>query len=284
MHYQIKEKVLRGECLSKEDILSLLNEKLEDLIESADEIRKFFCGNKFDLCCIINAKSGRCFENCKYCAQSSHYRTDIESFPLLDVKTVYDAAAEAQKNGIDRIAIVTSGKTPDESDFDAIVDLISDMFDGLLSIITELFGYLVSLLIFIIIAFIAGELVHNMINKALSPQKQPEINKEKQEIVAIQQQIQGTVNNIKHAIAFVPPAYRTSDALSFFVRSYHNSRVDNLKEAVNAFEMHMEAEHTRSLLKEQIKVLQDIQFQNAIMLDELDSLRSDIWLSNYIYW
>ena len=64
----------------------------------------------------------------------------------------------------------------------------------------------------------------------------------------------------------------------------YDSRVDNLKEAVNAFEMHMEAEHTRSLLKEQIKVLQDIQFQNAIMLDELDSLRSDIWLSNYIYW
>lgn len=167
---------------------------------------------------------------------------------------------------------------------DTIVYWISDMFDGFLGIFTELLGLLLSLIIFVIIAFIAGELIHNMINKALSPQKQPEINKEKQEIVAIQQQIQGTVNNIKHAIAFVPPAYRTSDALSFFVRSYHNSRVDNLKEAVNAFEMHMEAEHTRSLLKEQIKVLQDIQFQNAIMLDELDSLRSDIWLSNYIYW
>ena len=54
--------------------------------------------------------------------------------------------------------------------------------------------------------------------------------------------------------------------------------------SVNAYEMHMEAEHTRSMLKEQIKVLQDIQFQNAIMLDELDSLRSDIWLSNYICW
>ena len=88
MHYQIKEKVLRGECLSKEDILSLLNEKLEDLIESADEIRKFFCGNKFDLCCIINAKSGRCFENCKYCAQSIHYPTQILEYPLLDEEEI----------------------------------------------------------------------------------------------------------------------------------------------------------------------------------------------------
>lgn len=167
---------------------------------------------------------------------------------------------------------------------DAIVYWISDMFDGFLGIITELFGLLLSLFVFIIIAFIVGELVHNMINKALSPQKQPEINKENQEIAALQQRIQSTVNNIKHAIAFVPPAYRTSDALTFFVRAYQNSRVDNLKEAVNAYEMHMEAEHTRSLIKEQIKVLQDIQFQNAIMLDELDSLRSDIWLSSYIYW
>lgn len=167
---------------------------------------------------------------------------------------------------------------------DTIVYWISDMFDGFLGIITELLGLLLSLFVFVIIAFIAGEIVHNMINKSLGPQKQPEIKKENLEIAALQQQIQSTINNIKHAIVFVPPAYRTSDALSFFVRAYHNSRVDNLKEAVNAYEMHMEAEHTRSLLKEQIKVLQDIQFQNAIMLDELDSLRSDIWLSNYICW
>ena len=167
---------------------------------------------------------------------------------------------------------------------DTIVYWISDMFDGFLGIITELLGLLLSLFVFVIIAFIAGEIVHNMINKSLGPQKQPEIKKENLEIAALQQQIQITINNIKHAIVFVPPAYRTSDALSFFVRAYHNSRVDNLKEAVNAYEMHMEAEHTRSMLKEQIKVLQDIQFQNAIMLDELDSLRSDIWLSNYICW
>lgn len=167
---------------------------------------------------------------------------------------------------------------------DTIVNWISGMFNGFLGVITWFLGMLLSLLLFVIIAFIAGEIVHNMINKSLGPQKQPEIKKENLEIAALQQQIQSTINNIKHAIVFVPPAYRTSDALSFFVRAYHNSRVDNLKEAVNAYEMHMEAEHTRSMLKEQIKVLQDIQFQNAIMLDELDSLRSDIWLSNYICW
>ena len=141
-----------------------------------------------------------------------------------------------------------------------------------------------SFLLNLFIAYIAGEVIHNMINKALSPQKQPEINNEKAEITSLQQQIQTTINNIKHAIVFVPPAYRTSDALSYFVKAYHNSRVDNLKEAVNAYEMHLEAEHTRSLLHQQIEALTNIQFQNAIMIDQLDSLRSDVWFSNVIYW
>lgn len=102
---------------------------------------------------------------------------------------------------------------------DTIVYWISDMFDGFLGIITELLGLLLSLFVFVIIAFIAGEIVHNMINKSLGPQKQPEIKKENLEIAALQQQIQSTINNIKHAIVFVPPAYRTSDALSFFCQS-----------------------------------------------------------------
>ena len=102
---------------------------------------------------------------------------------------------------------------------DTIVYWIGDMFDGFLGIITELLGLLLSLFVFVIIAFIAGEIVHNMINKSLGPQKQPEIKKENLEIAALQQQIQSTINNIKHAIVFVPPAYRTSDALSFFCQS-----------------------------------------------------------------
>ena len=114
-----------------QELLDLYNSDLDTLLKKASENHR----EGVEFCSIINARNGKCSQNCKYCAQSSHYRTDIESFPLLDVKTVYDAAAEAQKNGIDRIAIVTSGKTPDESDFDAIVDLIKELnkIDGLKS-------------------------------------------------------------------------------------------------------------------------------------------------------
>lgn len=103
-----------------EELLNLYNSDLDELLEKASEYR--LPGVEF--CSIINARNGKCSQNCRYCAQSSHYRTDIESFPLLDVKTVVDTAKEAQENDIDRIAIVTSGKTPDESDFDRMVEMI----------------------------------------------------------------------------------------------------------------------------------------------------------------
>ena len=108
-----------------QELLDLYNSNLDELLEKASEFR--LAGIEF--CSIINARNGKCSQNCRYCAQSSHYRTDIESFPLLDVKTVVDAAKEAQENDIDRIAIVTSGKTPDESDFNRMLEMIKGIND-----------------------------------------------------------------------------------------------------------------------------------------------------------
>ena len=144
--------------------------------------------------------------------------------------------------------------------------------------------WIVFLIVDAVIANIVGNLLHSVINKALRPQKQPEINKEEQSIAALKDNIQQTINMIRNEITFVPPAYRNSDALTYFVNAYQNSRVDNLKEAVNAYEAHLEAEKTRSLLHQQIDALTNIQFQNAIMINQLEALRSDVWLSNVIYW
>lgn len=108
---------------STQELLDLYNSDLDSLLKKASENLH----QDIEFCSIINARNGKCSQNCKYCAQSSHYRTDIESFPLLDVETVYNAAKEAQENGIDRIAIVTSGKTPDESDFDRMLEMIKSI-------------------------------------------------------------------------------------------------------------------------------------------------------------
>ncbi len=106
-----------------QELLDLYNSDLDSLLKKASENLH----QDIEFCSIINARNGKCSQNCRYCAQSSHYRTDIESFPLLDVETVYEAAKEAQENGIDRIAIVTSGKTPDESDFDRMLEMIKSI-------------------------------------------------------------------------------------------------------------------------------------------------------------
>jgi len=80
--------------------------------------------NKVEFCSIISARTGKCSQNCRYCAQSSHYNTEIETHPLLSVVTVVNAAKDSVNNGADRVAIVTSGKTPDESHFDTMLDMI----------------------------------------------------------------------------------------------------------------------------------------------------------------
>ena len=79
---EMKDKILRGKWIGREEALRLAEEPLEELRQAADEIRRKVCGNGFDLCTIVNAKCGRCSEDCRYCAQSAHYRTACEeSFP-----------------------------------------------------------------------------------------------------------------------------------------------------------------------------------------------------------
>ncbi len=109
-----------GMKLSKEELLKMYNMDLEDLLELSSKYVK----DTVEFCSIVNARNGKCSQNCKYCAQSSFYRTDIESYPLIPVEDVIKAAEESRENKADRFAIVTSGKTPDEEDFDKILEMI----------------------------------------------------------------------------------------------------------------------------------------------------------------
>ena len=94
---------------------------MEDLLKESQKKLK----DNVEFCSIISARTGKCSQNCRYCAQSSHYNTEIETHPLLSVETVVNAAKDSVKNGADRVAIVTSGKTPDESDFNTMLDMIT---------------------------------------------------------------------------------------------------------------------------------------------------------------
>ena len=117
--------------MDKAELLNLYNSDLKELLK----ISSVHIKEEIELCSILNARNGKCSQNCKYCAQSSHYNTDIETFPLVDIETVKKAALDAKKNNATRFAIVTSGKTPDESDFDTMLEMIEQLnkIDGIKS-------------------------------------------------------------------------------------------------------------------------------------------------------
>lgn len=118
--------------IAKEELLRLYNFDLDELLEISSKYIK----NEIEFCSLINARNGKCSQNCKYCAQSSHYRTDIESYPLVEVDEVIKVALEAKSHKASRFAIVTSGKTPDEGrDFQIELDMIKEInkIDGLKS-------------------------------------------------------------------------------------------------------------------------------------------------------
>lgn len=117
---------------TKEELLHLYNSPLDELLAESSK----YMSDKVEFCSLINARNGKCSQNCKYCAQSSHYRTDIESYPLVEIDEVVKVAHEAKTNHVSRFAIVTSGKTPDEGrDFKIELEMIKEInkIDGLSS-------------------------------------------------------------------------------------------------------------------------------------------------------
>jgi biotin synthase len=95
--------------MDKKEIKALWSLPLMDLIQRADGVRRYCAGSAIELCTILNAKSGQCSEDCKYCAQSAHHKTDIQVYSLNSVDQMVQAAQAAHDIGSQRFGIVTSG-------------------------------------------------------------------------------------------------------------------------------------------------------------------------------
>ena len=109
--------------MDKQELLKLYNMELDELLKLSSK----YMSNNVEFCSLVNARSGKCSQNCKYCAQSSHYRTDVEDYPLIKKEEVVKAALEAKENGVIRFAVVTSGKSPDEENFDKILEFVDEL-------------------------------------------------------------------------------------------------------------------------------------------------------------
>ncbi len=125
---RLAEKVLDGGEITKEEALSLATVKDEDtmlLLAMADKIRQKFNGNAVDFCAIINARSGHCAEDCKFCAQSGHYKTGATVYRLLPKEEIIAAAKKAKEAGAVRFSLVTSGRNQDNpNEFEEILDVV----------------------------------------------------------------------------------------------------------------------------------------------------------------
>jgi biotin synthase len=118
VHYtflqNLTERILSGGAATRRDaerIVSLRDQQdIFMLAAHANVLRNHFTGPRIQLCAIVNAKSGRCSEDCIFCAQSSHYRTEVRAYPLLTVDEVAASARAAQKQGAGHFSIVTSGR------------------------------------------------------------------------------------------------------------------------------------------------------------------------------
>ncbi|MBU0579861.1 MAG: biotin synthase BioB [Candidatus Margulisbacteria bacterium] len=108
-----KEKVLKKENINFQEALKLIcasRDSIPYLIAAANQIKLKFVKNKVILCGIVNAKSGKCSENCSFCAQSAHYKTKVQVYPIKTKEELIKAAKEAKSSGSNCFSIVTSGK------------------------------------------------------------------------------------------------------------------------------------------------------------------------------
>lgn len=117
-------RVIGGYLITREEALFLYKEDLEDLTRYADMIRDHFCGNQFDMCTIINGKSGLCSENCKFCAQSSHYNTGSKVYSLLSEEEILTDAKKNADQGVMRYSIVTAGRSLSDGEVDRMCQII----------------------------------------------------------------------------------------------------------------------------------------------------------------
>lgn len=124
----LAQQIIEGKRLKRGDDFSIfLDCDLKELCEGADKIRAYFVGEKVDLCSIINGRSGKCPEDCKYCAQSAHNHTNCEVYDFLPEEKILEACKLNESQGVDRFSIVTAGRALTGEEFEKAIHAFETM-------------------------------------------------------------------------------------------------------------------------------------------------------------
>lgn len=108
---ELTQRIIDGGEITFEEALELAETPdREKLYEAAAKITRHFGKPEFNSCSIINARAGKCSENCKWCAQSGHYHTDSDVHGIISEDEVIRQAKYNEKKGVKRFSLVTSGR------------------------------------------------------------------------------------------------------------------------------------------------------------------------------
>ncbi|MEO9276333.1 MAG: biotin synthase BioB [Nitrososphaera sp.] len=124
---ECKNKVLSGQQITSEEATTLINisdSSLQLLSDAANEITRKLCGDIVDVEALINAKKGKCQEDCTFCSQSAFYKTGIDTYKLLPPETIVSNAIAAKNDGVKSFCLVCAWRGPTKSDFEQICQII----------------------------------------------------------------------------------------------------------------------------------------------------------------
>ncbi|MDR1195782.1 MAG: biotin synthase BioB [Endomicrobium sp.] len=115
--------IVDGRQVNEDEVLKLFDFDIEELFLAATKLRKKYKGNKVKICSIINAKSGQCSEDCKFCAQSAHHKTSVNVYPLVSNEKIEEVSNKALENA-GCFGIVSSGNNLTDEEIDRLCDLL----------------------------------------------------------------------------------------------------------------------------------------------------------------
>lgn len=121
---EIKDRLLNGGSITRAEASELAAKADTDaLCDVADVISRHFQGTTVDSCSIVNARSGNCGEDCKWCAQAARHKTGCEVYGFISEEETLKAARRNEKEGIRRFSLVTSGRTLPDKDLDKFCEI-----------------------------------------------------------------------------------------------------------------------------------------------------------------
>ncbi|MFI3315776.1 MAG: biotin synthase BioB, partial [Rikenellaceae bacterium] len=127
----LEKKIKEGYRVSQDEAFSIVNiAEKQEIYKLANRLREHFCGDYFDTCSIINAKSGRCSEDCKWCSQSKFHNCNITTYPLVSEKECLEMATNNHNKGVRRFSLVTSGRTLSDSEVQKAAKIYSALSKG----------------------------------------------------------------------------------------------------------------------------------------------------------